>query len=278
MSKFRKVWRKSWHNSWRKSWRTFWRDRTSWLHGIWNHQSRQFCLKGAFHPASVIRASLITSIVSSIVSLGWTSAAPGLAAPIRPETACPTDATILSAMLLRDLPGYTNRVQTRLVQPFLAAGERPTTIIIASEAELAPLSLGPGIYRPVEPEATVDNVEQIFFTTLERQHLGDDWTDLQQFYWLFLARTDDRWWLSQLFTSIGSYPDGDPPTPPQNATYGAIAQAIRLWLKDCEAGAVYPLEPEDLLIYGPGDVEDGLFDVEPPYSVDGELDFDEFEF
>ena len=34
-----------------------------------------------------------------------------------------------------------------------------------------------------------------------------------------------------------------PPTPPRETSEGIIGQAVRLWLRDCRAGAIYPVEP-----------------------------------
>lgn len=199
----------------------------------------------------------------------WTESAIADSAQTKEEYIWPHDAEVcpeavepLTAMLLRDLPSYTNRVLLRaygrspgdLEDEIRLDPERttyldirqPGIVIIAGIPEFAPLTLGPGIYRPVEPteeaEPEAGAPEQVFFTTLERQYLREgDTEEIQQFHWLFLARTDERWYLSQLFSSWGGYPNGFPPTAPENATNGAIAQAIRLWLDDCAAGSVAPL-------------------------------------
>lgn len=181
---------------------------------------------------------------------------------IWPNEACPAEIEPLTQMLLRDLPAYTNRVLLRAYgrspgdlledigrdpeQPTYLDIRQPGIVIIAGIPEFDPLTLGPGIYQPIkspddaEPEAGAP--EQVFFTTLERQYLREGETEeIQEFHWLFLARTDERWYLSQLFSSWGGYPNGQPPTAPEDVTNGAIAQAIRLWLDDCVAGSVAPL-------------------------------------
>ena len=181
---------------------------------------------------------------------------------IWPHEACPEDVEPLTSMLLRDLPAYANRVVLRAygrspgdLNPEIRQDpnriryldtRQPGIVIIAGIPEFDPLTLGPGIYQPIklsnEAEQEPEAPEQIFFTTLERQYLRDGETEeIQQFHWLFLARTTERWYLSQLFSSWGGYPNGQPPTAPEDVTNGAIAQAIRLWLDDCAAGSVAPL-------------------------------------
>jgi hypothetical protein len=41
-----------------------------------------------------------------------------------------------------------------------------------------------------------------------------------------------------MFSRIGDALANQPPSPPQDTSQGVIAQAIRLWLRDCRAGAI----------------------------------------
>jgi hypothetical protein len=156
--------------------------------------------------------------------------------------------------MLHDLPGYANRVIQRN-----AAG-RPTSpppyVILAGRPEYQPLTLGPGAYTPVpnaeapednestkSNESDVSQVSQVFFTTLERQYVTGT-QSLQRYHWLFLTHTDHGWRLVLMLSSLQDAPNDQPPTPPRDTSDGALAQAIRLWLRDCEAGSIAPLRQQ----------------------------------
>jgi hypothetical protein len=164
--------------------------------------------------------------------------APANPAYLRPAVACPGDPLVLTTRLLSDLPGYANRVASRQqalrdtqLYPF-------TTVLTTSPADLTPLELsGAGAIAP-------NDLQQVFFTTLERQFWPDRTEALQHHHWLFLAPTAEGWHLAMLYSSLGSYPGDRPPTPPQESSEGIVGQAIRLWLRDCRAGAVFSGEAE----------------------------------
>lgn len=154
---------------------------------------------------------------------------------IRPVASCPAELPQLVEALLRDLPGYANRVASRSLE------SPSSTVLIASPPDLEPLDL---TNQPWSAEASLDPaVRQVFFTTLERQYLADRIIALQQYHWLFLVPDQGGWRLVLLYSSWGGYPRADrPPTPPQDSRQGIIGQAVSLWLRDCRAGAVSPLE------------------------------------
>lgn len=163
-------------------------------------------------------------------------------APIRPHRACPTDLEALTALLLQDLPSYANRVvqrsfdrSSRNMGTTLPSSRQLGTILLAGRPEFAPLTLGPGLYTPTTPQ--IDQPQQVFFTTLERQYVRDRMVTLQHYHWLFLTK-GDGWLFVALFSQLGETPPGEPPTPPQNTSEGDVAQAVRLWLRDCRSGAV----------------------------------------
>ena len=146
------------------------------------------------------------------------------------------DVEILTAQLLKDLPSYANRVSQRLRRPNRTF-DIYTYVLLAGRPEFAPLTLGPGEYLPSEP-AVLDETTQVFITTLERQYTDGKPVELQEYHWLFLTKTDSGWRLAMMFSRTGTYPSKQPPTRPRDSSNGVIAQAVRTWLRDCQAGSV----------------------------------------
>ncbi len=159
--------------------------------------------------------------------------------PIRPESICPDDVETLSALLLRDLPSYANRVSQRAFTR-IRTTDRPGYVLIAGRPEFEPLTLGPGLYQPALPDPEA-GLEQIFFTTLNRQYTPRNAAQIQHFHWVFLVQTPSGWRLATMFSQLGRYPANQPTTPPRDSSQGVIAQAIRIWLRDCNTGNVVPL-------------------------------------
>jgi hypothetical protein len=152
---------------------------------------------------------------------------------IRPLTQCPANLHALMRLLLRDLPSYANRVNQRAYTDFRTT-DVPGYVIVANHVEYQPLSLNSEEKLP----PTADQPVQVFFTTLERQYVSGTPVSLQHYHRVFLVETQDGWQLSLMFSTLGNYPADQPPTPPQDTSQGVIAQAIRLWLRDCHAGSV----------------------------------------
>ena len=151
---------------------------------------------------------------------------------------CPADLKALTALLVQDLPSYANRViQRAAILP--ESAEIDTYIIVAGQPEFEPLGLGPGQYSDstTDPEPP----EQVFFTTLERQYLDNRVFITQNYHWLFLTQTDDGWRMALLYTRLGS-PSNTPPRPPLETSDSIIGQAVRLWLRDCQAGTLRKAE------------------------------------
>lgn len=159
---------------------------------------------------------------------------------IQPRISCPDDLETLTQLMLRDLPGYANRVSQRARNRDRIV-DLYTFVILAAQPEFMPLTLGPGSYNPASSDAPTD-LQQVFFTTLEREYVSDNTELLQHFHWLFLAKTERGWWFGLMASRIGGYPDNQPQSPPRDSSQGVIAQAIRLWLRDCRAGAIAPLD------------------------------------
>ena len=197
--------------------------------------------------------------IAAIVGIGGL-ASPGLADTVptpylRPQNACPQELEALTAALLRDLPSYANRVARRSVgvnEDGIGYG----TMLVAGRGDLEPLDLSD---RQFGSAASGDrpqpsDLSQLFLTTLERQYVGPRGTAtesvyLQQYHWLFLTPGPDGWYLALMFSRLAVDPGRElalrPPTPPTASENTVVGQAVRLWLRDCRAGAVYPPSPED---------------------------------
>ncbi|MDZ4872042.1 MAG: hypothetical protein CLLPBCKN_001430 [Chroococcidiopsis cubana SAG 39.79] len=155
---------------------------------------------------------------------------------VRPyDSRCQTqDIKTLTDRLLRDLPGYANRTSQR-ARRLSRSTDLYTYVLVAGNPEFEPLTTDPGVYQPKSPQADGEDVQQVFFTTLERQYLKDRAIELQGFHWAFFAKTEDGWRLASMFTRIGDRTGERPPTPPEETSDGIIAQAIETWLRDCRA-------------------------------------------
>ncbi|WAL59296.1 hypothetical protein [Thermocoleostomius sinensis] len=180
----------------------------------------------------VLRCSPTLAVLPNLEPMAWRSAED--AEFIRPPIACPEQLDTLIPLLLRDLPSYANRVSQRAYsREFRITRNLPGTIIVAGQPEYEAIELTARQW-PQQDNTT----QQIFFTTLERQYVSNAIVNLQQYHWLFLTRTAAGWQFVLLFSAIGDVPANEPPTPPQDASQGVIAQAIRLWLRDCQAGRI----------------------------------------
>ncbi len=170
------------------------------------------------------------SSVLFAVGTNWTAAKTEIAQPgLSPGTSCPADLETLTTQLLKDLPNYTNRANARL-------GISNNYVIIASRPEFKPLPLGPGQRAAVlENSVERNDAQQIFFTTLERGYQGGRLVQLQLYHWLFLTQTDSGWRFAMIYSMIGLYPAGYPPSPPKESSDGSIAGAIQTWLRDCRS-------------------------------------------
>lgn len=147
------------------------------------------------------------------------------------------DIKTLTARLLKDLPSYANRTSQRARRRNRTA-DIYSYVLLAARPEFAPLTLGPGEYSTSAPATVPQEPFQVFITTLERQYTAGKAVELQEYHWLFLTQTTSGWRLAIMFSRTGIYPGGRPPTPPRDSSEGVIAQAIRTWLSDCQAGTI----------------------------------------
>lgn len=142
---------------------------------------------------------------------------------------CPTDLAILVDRLLPDLPSYANRVIARSrfsPNTNTAPGYALPQIILAGRPEFEPLPLN-------SEDAIGDNATQVFITTLERQYRQGQAVNVQQYHWLFFTKTEKGWELAKIVSRFGNAADIRPLLGEDNKS--EIAEAIRLWLRDCQA-------------------------------------------
>ena len=193
---------------------------------------------------------------------------------IRPQTACPSDLDELIPLLLRDVPSYANRVSQRAYDTIPTDNDIPGHILLASLPDYEPIVLTPQAYTPLEANDT----SQIFFTTLERQYALGEVVSLQTHHWVFLTETSNGWRLVFMFSAIGDVPQDEPPTPPYDSSQGVIAQAIRLWLRDCQTRSVYPARSHPVLDEVGGDeLEPELEPEERQDESPGEFQIEELQ-
>jgi hypothetical protein len=152
---------------------------------------------------------------------------------VQAQSRCPDTIQPLTKTLLKDLPGYANRVIQRS-QLTGRSQANSTYIIVAGKPEFNPITQNiQGDYTPAFPEAETESVKQIFFTTLERQYRKKAVHSVQNYHWLFLTKTSQGWRLVFLYSRFGLPDKTHPPTPPKETSNGIIGKAIQLWLRDC---------------------------------------------
>lgn len=144
---------------------------------------------------------------------------------------------ILTIKLLEDLPSYTNRVSQR-ARRLSRSSDVYSYMLVAGRPEFTPLPLNLEEYSADASKSSASRVEQVFFTTLERQYIGKKAVELQEFHWLLLTKTKTGWRLVMMFSQIGSHSAQQPLSPPRDSSNGTVAQAVEAWLRDCQAGSV----------------------------------------
>ncbi|PAX58492.1 hypothetical protein CK510_07180 [Brunnivagina elsteri CCALA 953] len=139
---------------------------------------------------------------------------------------------------MRDLPSYANRASQR-ARRLTRRGDTFSYTIAAGKPEFQPLPLNPSTTSSDTTKTLSEGIEQVFFTTLERQYTAGKSVELQQFHWLLLTKTGSGWRKVMMFSQIGSFPvTKQPLSPPRESSNGVVAQAVDVWLRDCQAGSV----------------------------------------
>ncbi len=151
----------------------------------------------------------------------------------------------LTTQLLEDLPSYTNRASQR-ARRLSRSSDVYSYMLVAGRPEFTPLPLNLEEYSADAPKSSASEIEQVFFTTLERQYIGKKLVELQQFHWLLLTKTKSGWQLVMMFSQTGSYSAQQPLSPPRDSSKGTVAQGVKTWLRDCQAGSVRRLRAVNL--------------------------------
>lgn len=145
--------------------------------------------------------------------------------PLKVQAGCPPKLEPLVEQLLTALPSYTNRIAQRRL------GSQPlnTYLLTAGAANFDPLPLPQSQWR----SPLTNTTRQVFFTTLERHYEQNSLHSQQNFYRAFFVETNQGWQLALLYGQLGATSESPVPQPPQDLSQGDVAQAIRLWLRDC---------------------------------------------
>ena len=149
-----------------------------------------------------------------------------------PQT-CPVKLDSLTNLLVRDLPGYTNRI---IQQRRNRTDKLYSSIVTASMPELKPIETISHEYPARFPQSAPT---QVFISTLERQYTGIQSSQLQQFHWLFLAQTRQGWRLVNIYSRTSGFPTANTTiSPPTESSRTVVGEAIRIWLNDCYLGKI----------------------------------------
>ncbi len=144
------------------------------------------------------------------------------------------DLDTLITKLLRDLPSYFNRA-TQRARRLDRSVEVYSYMLVAGKPDFQPLPLKRWRDEADKSINGTKGLEQVFFTTLERQYVKGKAVQLQGFHWLFLTKTESGWRVAMIYSQIGGYPKQKPPTPPRESSDTAVGQGIKTWLRDCRA-------------------------------------------
>lgn len=147
-----------------------------------------------------------------------------------PMVSCDLDIEQLTEKLLKDLPDYTNRV-IRSAQSLERSDLQVRHVIVTAKPDFESIQLSQRQYTPT----FTDSSNQVFFTSLERIYVQGKAVEVQGFHWLFLAKTDKGW---DFFTLVSSRESNNILIPPRENNQTAIAQAIRIWLRDYQFSCV----------------------------------------
>lgn len=166
------------------------------------------------------------------------------------SSTCPQDIQSLTTLMLRDLPGYANRVMQRSTS--LNSGGLSSYVLVAGNPDFNPINTdldpqsGNGTQSDIATQRLIDNatqrlndreLQQVFFTTLNREYQGGRITEVQEFHRLFLVQTSQGWQLALMYSRSGSVgsQSSQALTPVRESINSAVGQAVSTWLRDCQA-------------------------------------------
>jgi len=208
-----------------------------WNSGLREEEKRSRKKEQYFSPA-VCLLYLIACNCWLFISFGFHYAAYAknlTSKPINPEisNSCSEQSLeTLTTQLMLDLPSYANRSIQR-ARRLKRSVDTFSYILAAGKPEFQSLPLNPGIDNGNNDQ--LEGVKQVFFTTLERKYINKKAVELQEFHRLFLTKTNIGWTVVMMSTQNSSYPIKPPIAPPRDSSNGAIAQGVKLWLRDCQA-------------------------------------------
>ena len=147
--------------------------------------------------------------------------------PEQKKPSCPTDLETLITQILPQLPSYANRVMHRSNRT--QRNPKLNYILQAERLEqLEPL--------PFEVEfQNADEIYPVFIKTSARRYEQDKLIKTKSYHWLFLRKSIQGWEFVKMFSKSNPYPRYGLYSLPGESSDSAIAQAIRLLLRDCQA-------------------------------------------
>gem|GEM_PF-526755 len=163
------------------------------------------------------------------------------------KSSCPQDLVSLTNLLLQDLPSYTNRLMQRSIplnprnptRVYMVAAGNPEFNPINTDLNPVPENLNNPLLNSSQSNNSLENSEmqQVFFTTLNREYPGNRLVENQEFHRLFLVQTNQGWQLALMYSRSRLSPQ-QLLTPPRDSLNSAVGQAVKIWLRDCQAGAI----------------------------------------
>jgi hypothetical protein len=152
---------------------------------------------------------------------------------------CPKELPQLSALLVRDIIPYANRVAQRRrkkVQPNNQLDPNYNSYLSVGNSSLEPLNFDNPEYQPRHSAPP-----QLFLTSLEKQYAaGSQSTEVQRFHWIFLDRGKTGWNINAIYSRVGNSSNTPLLLPPTDSLTSPFGEAIALWLRDCNVGKIRP--------------------------------------
>ncbi len=121
----------------------------------------------------------------------------------------------------------------------MVAAGNPEFNPINTDLNPVPENLNNPLLNPSQGNNSPENLElqQVFFTTLNREYQGNRLVENQEFHRLFLVQTNQGWQLALMYSRSRLSPQ-QILTPPRDSLNSAVGQAVKIWLRDCQAGAL----------------------------------------
>ncbi|MEM9137722.1 MAG: hypothetical protein AAGB01_10290 [Cyanobacteria bacterium P01_F01_bin.42] len=128
------------------------------------------------------------------------------------------------SQMLKNIPIYVNRVNTR-------ADNSQSYLLMAGRADFEALPISRTSFP--NADSAIADVRQVFFSTVVKRIDGQKVVHHQEHHWLMMTPSDRGWEFVQMYSVIDSYPSQNLPSAPRDSSEGAMATAIKDWLKAC---------------------------------------------